>query len=600
MTEPSADEPLGYDRRDVPADVSPAPTGPATVPTNARPRQETDRLVLRVAWARALPVVIAAMIALGIGMLPIVLVLGQGNMQRRQLAFLLLTSVFFLAWVCWYVSRRVVLPRVAFDKRTEMLILGWRGVRGRRPLSSVLGVQVMQTLKRFGRPELNMPAMTMYQMNLILDDPVEQRLNVLTCDAATARSTAQTVADFLGVPVLDSAGGAAAAAGAVALASAASASVILSPVVVEPKPDVLIIRPHFLNGPIGRYWKMLTPTIVFMGLLVAANGGALDGFNVAFGISLAGLVICMSLSLFQHWRVVFDRARGELMVRRPGIRAAPRPLESVKAVEVVDGPQHALNLLLDDINQPRLNLASDPDGALVRRVAERVASFLGVPLSAANRLGPNGSRLERGNEARNPVEMLSRSPLSPGSATIRGSARVRRRGDDVLILQRRAGYTWLRLLPTLLTTGVEGYILWLFCFGPAAGQAPLGASAVAMLLIGLLLHLAAFKPLFLYYDHFDRKAGVLRMGWFGFKGKHPLTPVVAVQLIPGGLVDKSPGRFGRGGECVSYQMNLATADAYPDRLNLTDDTDLRWTRQAGRQIADFLGVPLIDQIAEEG
>ena len=41
-----------------------------------------------------------------------------------------------------------------------------------------------------------------------------------------------------------------------------------------------------------------------------------------------------------------------------------------------------------------------------------------------------------------------------------------------------------------------------------------------------------------------------------------------------------------------------TADAEQDRLNLTDDSDLKWTRQAGRQVADFLGVPVIDQIAD--
>jgi hypothetical protein len=76
---------------------------------------------------------------------------------------------------------------------------------------------------------------------------------------------------------------------------------------------------------------------------------------------------------------------------------------------------------------------------------------------------------------------------------------------------------------------------------------------------------------------------------------------VAVQLVPGGLVDKAPGPFGRGGgERVSYQMNLVMADADQDRLNLTDDSDLDWARQAGQQIADFLGVPLIDQIADDG
>jgi hypothetical protein len=40
------------------------------------------------------------------------------------------------------------------------------------------------------------------------------------------------------------------------------------------------------------------------------------------------------------------------------------------------------------------------------------------------------------------------------------------------------------------------------------------------------------------------------------------------------------------------------ADLYQDRLNLTNDFDRGWTRQAGQEVADFLGVAVIDQIAE--
>ena len=71
-----------------------------------------------------------------------------------------------------------------------------------------------------------------------------------------------------------------------------------------------------------------------------------------------------------------------------------------------------------------------------------------------------------------------------------------------------------------------------------------------------------------------------------------------MQLIPGGLVEKAAAPFGRGGERVSYQLNLVMADAYEDRLNITEDSDLGFTRQAGQQVADFLGVPLLDQIAD--
>jgi hypothetical protein len=90
----------------------------------------------------------------------------------------------------------------------------------------------------------------------------------------------------------------------------------------------------------------------------------------------------------------------------------------------------------------------------------------------------------------------------------------------------------------------------------------------------------------------------LALGLFGLKGTYSLAKILAVQLVPGGLVHRTAGPFGHGGERVSYQLNLVMADVYQDWLNLTDDTDLEWTRQAGRRIAEFLGVPLLDQIAE--
>ncbi len=141
--------------------------------------------------------------------------------------------------------------------------------------------------------------------------------------------------------------------------------------------------------------------------------------------------------------------------------------------------------------------------------------------------------------------------------------------------------------------GFELYFVWLLWFG-AAG---LRWTAMILLLGALLSQAAALKSLFLYRNRFDRQAGLLTLGWFGLKGTYPLAKVLAVQLVPGGLVDKTAG-LRRGGERVVYQMNLVTADDYQERLHLTDDSDLQWTRQAGRQIADFLGAPLIDQIAD--
>jgi hypothetical protein len=141
-----------------------------------------------------------------------------------------------------------------------------------------------------------------------------------------------------------------------------------------------------------------------------------------------------------HCRARFDRTQGVLMLGRRG-RQAPRPLASVTAVEVVDEAAHQLNLVLDDPQPSRINLVTDPDAALVRRVAERLASFLGVPLLGVPQPAARG-------EAVNPLEELSRSPLPPGKASIRGPARVVPKGDDSLVLLPHARHVWARLMAT--------------------------------------------------------------------------------------------------------------------------------------------------------
>jgi hypothetical protein len=577
MNESSANEPSGRGQhsdlagRDVTAEDSPVPAGPATVPLGAKPWQGPDRLVLRAPSG-----------CIGLGLLFLIIVpiliaaavLALDERPVHPMAFAIFVVSWTLIWV-WILYRQTILPRLTFDGEAGLLTLGWKGLRGRRPLSSVIGVQVMQTRKQFGGPEVNIPALTMYQLNLILDDPAERRLNVMTCDPYTARANARLVADFLGVPMLDRAGtpedaAAAGAAGPMPI----EMWTVQSPVVTEPGPDVLLIRPGrlaFLSG-----FRGMGVVVVAL-LVLAAQGVAAAWFLVA----LAGASLCFPLLLLiTLGRARFDRARGVLTLGGLG-RRAPRPLASVKAVEVVDGPAYQLNLLPDDPRQPRLNLITDADAALVRRAAERVASFLGVPLL--------GAKLKTVN----PREELNRSPLPAGRATIRGPACLVPKGDDVLVLRPRSRFTWVRLLPALLTIGLALYVGWL------AAPAGLGQSA-AWLTIVLLGAMSQFglKRLLLYWDHFDRQAGLLTLGWVGLKETYPLAKVLAVQLVPGGLVEKAPGSFGRGGERVSYQMNLVMADIYEDRLNLTNDSDLDWTRKAGQQVADFLGVPVIDQIAD--
>ena len=387
-------------------------------------------------------------------------------------------------------------------------------------------------------------AVPMYQMNLILDDPGERRLNVVTTAGVTARSTARTVADFLGVPVLDSTGEpapvsaealaeAAAAARAIPAATAAWIfSMIPAPVVVEPRPDLLVIRPRLLDTPIGRQWRTFGPLCVMLVLLLVvllvASGPAVDWSAVAVAGTLGMFAVFAAGSLLAYPRVRFDRARGEFTVGRPGRRAVARPLESVKAVETAFGPVNHMTLLLDDPNVPRLHLVADADGTLVGRTAERVASFLGVPLRSAKQATPGAAE----NEPVNPLELLSRSPLPPGRASIRAPARVVQKSDNILVLRSRLRLHWghwvhwIHFAPALIGIGA----LLVLCIGALArfGPAPLAANLgllAAVVLFTLLMAsaplAAALTPLFRYRDRFDRKVELLTLGWFGLKGKSP-------------------------------------------------------------------------------
>src|SRR5262249_30118406 len=187
----------------------------------------------------------------------------------------------------------------------------------------------------------------------------------------------------------------------------------------------------------------------------------------------------------------------------------------------------------------------------------------------------------------NPLEELNRSSLPAGSATVRGPASVVSKSEKVLILRPRSRFTWVWFVPTLLTMGVEVYLIWLGLVWAAGGSAGLQQQGAWLMIVlfGVLSQISAFlRPLLLYRDHFDRQAGQLTLGWFGMKGRYPLGKVLAVQLVPGELILMAPSPFGRGGGRVSYQMNLVVADAYQDRLNLPNDFDLVWTTQAGHQI----------------
>jgi hypothetical protein len=82
----------------------------------------------------------------------------------------------------------------------------------------------------------------------------------------------------------------------------------------------------------------------------------------------------------------------------------------------------------------------------------------------------------------------------------------------------------------------------------------------------------------------------------------PLSHIVAVQLLSEILTVnlQIPTRSAGPVETKQvrrFPMNLVLDDPNTPRINVADSEDEDWTRRAGKELADFLGIPLIDQIA---
>jgi hypothetical protein len=88
-------------------------------------------------------------------------------------------------------------------------------------------------------------------------------------------------------------------------------------------------------------------------------------------------------------RVEFDRDSGSWSVRRGGTRY--RPLKCITAVQLIDGSWHGgsegarfftyqLNLVLDDPDEPRLNLTNVSNWEATWQIGWQLSEFLGVEL----------------------------------------------------------------------------------------------------------------------------------------------------------------------------------------------------------------------------
>jgi len=72
----------------------------------------------------------------------------------------------------------------------------------------------------------------------------------------------------------------------------------------------------------------------------------------------------------------------------------------------------------------------------------------------------------------------------------------------------------------------------------------------------------------------------------------PLTDIVAVQCLYAGRAS------GKGGSYDILQLNLVVATGDAPRILLCTEPHEAWIRNTAGQLAEFLGVPLVDQIAQ--
>jgi hypothetical protein len=110
---------------------------------------------------------------------------------------------------------------------------------------------------------------------------------------------------------------------------------------------------------------------------------------------------------------------------------------------------------------------------------------------------------------------------------------------------------------------------------------------------------------------FDRRQGLITVSKrpFGWR-RQPrvvrsclLQDVSAVQLVYGGVVEDSLPQSPYDQPSLPiirqydwYKFDLVFRDPTIPRLNLAGDSDWTWMPQVGREVAEFLGVPVIDQL----
>lgn len=188
--------------------------------------------------------------------------------------------------------------------------------------------------------------------------------------------------------------------------------------------------------------------------------------------------------------------------------------------------------------------------------------------------------------------------------SVYGSDIVLQRPTEEILIVRRSVLSRVAFLAVAAVIGclTSLYLYWAFPLirlqeFRVTDEKVLGAGLAAA---GLLWSLAgAVNMLFKSPIQFDRVRGTVgRGGWIPGWWERNLADVVAVQVCQG----KSEVLIGdrRDKITLMYQVNLVFRDWPPTRRNIGEHKDLYRVKHIGRQIADFLNVPLLNYVGPLG
>jgi hypothetical protein len=218
------------------------------------------------------------------------------------------------------------------------------------------------------------------------------------------------------------------------------------------------------------------------------------------------------------------------------------------------------------------------------------------------------------NHQANLVDVPVEAMVPAGELSTERQVRLEIMGDNILCLQPVPSRPpWLSRLTYLSFLGCLGFMIVCGIQGMMIGLERNKTDATIMwaafaVVPGVILLIALVYPFFkagpLQY-RFDRVSKLMTIQrCYGFNkmpklmATYGLQDAVALQLLYRYYKIYQAGIHTEEVHRPSYEMNLVFSNSVPPRVNLAVHADWRWMRQAGPRLAEFLELPVLDQLCK--